>query len=282
MTKFELLASGFGAVEGPTIDDHGCLYFSDVYDGGVYRLNPNRRVDTIVPRRKATGGICLHADGGIVVAGRDISLVADGHSEVLLAREDLDANPNYASSFNDLGADAKGRIFAGTIRRNATGDVEDCDLVSISVRREGQSVYGGIGLPNGVVTSPDGRWLYHADTDAKAIAVVDLDASVPEVVRTISTAALPGGPDGMAMDEAGYLWVALYQGGQVARITPEGGVDRTISVPANSPLSVCFMGADLEDLIVVTMDSSDDPRLRGCVLKTSAGVRGAEVPRARI
>jgi sugar lactone lactonase YvrE len=217
-----------------------------------------------------------------VVAGRDISLVRDGHSEVLLAREDLAANPNYASSFNDLGADARGRIFAGTIRRSASDDVEDCDLVSIAVRREGHSVYGGIGLPNGVITSPDGRWLYHADTDGKTIAVLDLEAPEPEVVRMIQTSALPGGPDGMAMDESGCLWVAFYQGGQVARISPEGEVVRTVAVPATSPLSVCFMGAELEDLVVVTMDNSDNPRLRGCVLKTSVGVRGAEVPRARI
>jgi len=282
MVEFALLASGFSAVEGPTVDDHGGLFFSDVFEGGVFRLTSSGDVETVVPRRKGTGGICLHADGGIVVAGRDVSLVVDGRSEVLLAREDIAGDPHGVAGFNDLGADVQGRIFAGAIRRDATGELRDCDLVMIDKRREGSSIYGGIGLPNGVTTSPDGRWLYHADTDRKTIAVVDLAADPPSLARNISVASLPGSPDGMATDEEGFLWVALYQGGHVARLSPEGDVDRQIAVPAASPLSVCFVGADLQDLVVVTMDNTEKPALRGCVLKTSVGVRGAPVPRAKI
>jgi len=279
---FTLLVSGYGAIEGPAADDDGGLYFSDVPNGGVYRLAPNGQVDVVIPRRKSVGGIILHIDGGIVVAGRDISRVADGHTEVLLSRTDLPPTPHPVSGFNDMCADADGRIFAGAVRRNAAGGMGDSELVMIDKPGVGVPIYHGIGLPNGAATSPDGHWLYHADTDERSIAVIDLwdPSGTPSVSRRISTAELPGGPDGLAIDVEGGLWVAFYQGGCIARLSPDGTVERRIEVPANEPLNVCFIGPDLSDLIVVTQDNTEDPGLAGSIFRTSVGVSG--VPAARV
>jgi gluconolactonase len=282
---FELLTSGFGAIEGPLADETGGLYFSDVPGGGVYHLGSEGRVDTVIPRRKSVGGICLHSDGGIVVSGRDVCRVFEGSSEVLLSTTDLPDDEFRVSGFNDLGADRAGRIFVGAVRRRRVDDeMENCELVMITDRGRGEAVYGGIGLPNGVVASPDGRFLYHADTFAKSIAVIDLtgDAHVPVVSRRISTAEIPGGPDGMAADEEGGLWAAFYEGGCIVRFTPEGRVDRRIEVPAANPLNLCFIGADLENLVVVTMDNQEDPDLGASIFLTSVGVRGARVERASV
>jgi len=38
---FETLASGYGLIEGPRVDEPNRLYFSDVQNGGVYRRSPN-------------------------------------------------------------------------------------------------------------------------------------------------------------------------------------------------------------------------------------------------
>lgn len=284
MDGFTLLASGYGPIEGPCADDDGGLYFSDVDNGGVHYLRPDGLIDLVVPKRKGVGGICLHADGGIVVAGRDVSRVVDGRSEVLFTRDDLPAGTNPVSGFNDLGADARGRVFVGVGRRNADGDLEGSELAMVTGVHLGDVVYSGVVLPNGVAVSPDGRWLYHADTNPRMIAVIDLadPAPIPPVARRFSTEAAPGGPDGMACDEEGGLWIALHEGGCIARFTPDGVLDRTVAVPANDPLNVCFVGPDLADLMVVTQDNAEQPELGGCVFRTSVGVRGTEVHRATI
>lgn len=282
---FELLASGYGAIEGPLADESGGLYFSDVPGGGVYRLSPDGRIDTVIPRRKSVGGICLHTDGGIVVSGRDVSRVFEGTSEVLLSPADLPSDESRVSGFNDLGADQAGRIFVGAVRRRRSDDeMENSELVMIADRGKGAVVYDGIALPNGVVASPDGRYLYHADTLARSIAVVDLadGAGVPTVRRRISTAEVPGGPDGMAADVDGGLWAAFYEGGCIVRFTPKGQVDRRIDVPAANPLNLCFIGADLESLAVVTMDNREHPDLGASIFLTEVGVRGARVDRATV
>jgi len=113
--------SGYGAIEGPAADDDGGLYFSDVPNGGVYRLAPNGQVDVVIPRRKSVGGIILHIDGGIVVAGG----TSPGLRTVTprsCSPEQISPRPRIRSpAFNDMCADADGRIFAGAVRRNAAG-----------------------------------------------------------------------------------------------------------------------------------------------------------------
>src|SRR5439155_20264451 len=87
--------------------------------------------------------------------------------------------------------------------------------------------------------------------------------------RTFATVPR-GNPDGLAVDEAGGVWVALGAGAVIARFTPEGKLDAVFDVPAAFVASVAFDG---EDLLVATA---------GALLRTYAGVRGRPVPPARV
>ena len=62
----ELLASGYGLVEGPRVDAEDRLYFSDVHRGGVYRRGADGTLETIVD------GVT----GVVVPAGDTATLVA--------------------------------------------------------------------------------------------------------------------------------------------------------------------------------------------------------------
>ncbi|HYX02159.1 MAG TPA: hypothetical protein VE963_08730, partial [Reyranella sp.] len=88
----QCVAHGFGLIEGPVWDPVRGLYFSDVINGGVHVLDRAGEVSLVVPKRRGIGGMALHAEGGLVMGGRDIALVslADGRTRSLLA---LDAIP---------------------------------------------------------------------------------------------------------------------------------------------------------------------------------------------
>src|SRR5215831_12285839 len=107
--RFETLASGYGLIEGPRVDATGALYFSDVTNGGVYRRRPDGSIDTVVPRRRGVGGIALHADGGLVISGKNVCHVKDGTTRVLFTRDD-------APGFNDMFTDEQGRVYTGTMK----------------------------------------------------------------------------------------------------------------------------------------------------------------------
>ena len=81
--RFDVLASGYGLVEGPTEDSDGGIAFSDVLGGGVYRVDAGGAITTLVPKRRGVGGIALHADGGVVVSGRDVVHVRENTTRTL-------------------------------------------------------------------------------------------------------------------------------------------------------------------------------------------------------
>jgi sugar lactone lactonase YvrE len=92
----------------------------------------------------------------------------------------------------------------------------------------------------------------------------------------------PGAPDGMAVDAQGLIWVASARAGCVARLTPDGEIDRVLEVPAQTVTSLCFAGGDQHDLYVVTADNTEEPDRRGTIFRITAGVGGAPVHPARI
>lgn len=272
----ETLAYGYGLLEGPRVDDAGNLFFSDVTNGGVYRRTPDGTISTVVPRRRGVGGIALHADGGVVISGKDVCHVKDGTTRVLFRRDDI-------PGFNDLFTDSAGRVLVGSLRSDPfkPGTRVPGELWRIDGEGKGVQMYGDVGLTNGIGFSPDGLLLYHADSAAQHLIVHDVAPDGSCRNRRSITISV-GGPDGLAVDEAGAVWVAIYNGGCVARYTPDGKLDRKIDVPAKAVTSLCFGGADRRDLYIVTADNTEDPERKGTVFRTRVDVPGVPVPLARV
>jgi len=275
--KIETLAFGFGLIEGPRADQAGNLYFSDVTNGGVFRRRPTDEIETIVPKRRGVGGIALHAEGGIVISGKNICHVKDGATRVLFARADI-------PGFNDLYTDAQGRVYTGSMLSNPFGLEDKTRVPGDCFRIDGEGrvtvLYGGVSLTNGIGFSPDGKRIYHCDT-ARGPVLVHEPAAAGRATP-LTPIRVEGGPDGLAIDAEGGVWVALYQAGAVARFKPDGSPDRRIEVPARAVTSLCFGGADLRDLYVVSADNTDDPARKGSIFRTRSDVAGLPAPFARI
>jgi gluconolactonase len=272
----EVLASGYGLVEGPRFDTKGGLYFSDVHGGGVYYRSPDGALELAVPKRKGVGGIAIHADGGIVVSGRNICHVQDGQTRVVF-------DPPNTPGFNDLYTDVQGRVYVGTMRSNPfkpDGPRETGELWRIGLDGEAEELYGDVSLTNGIGFSPDGSRLYHSDTARRHVICHDVAADGS--VSNRRAFAEVGGPDGLAVDSEGFVWVADYMGGGVVRFDPDGTLERKVEAPAKAVTSLCFGGSDGCDLIIATADHTGDPALKGCVLLTRSPVPGLPAPLARV
>ena len=61
-----------------------------------------------------------------------------------------------------------------------------------------------------------------------------------------------GRPDGAAVDAQGYYWSALYEGGRIIRVAPDGVIVETYPLPARCPTMCAFGGTDLRTLYVTT------------------------------
>src|SRR5215831_4979038 len=158
--RLETLAWGFGLIEGPRVDSTGNLYFSDVRNGGVFRRRPDGTIDTVVPKRRGVGGIALHAEGGLVVSGKNICHVREGKTRILFA-------PEGVPGFNDLFTDAQGRVYTGSMRSDPfslKGPRVLGECYRIEAEGRATELYGGVSLTNGIGFSPDGKTIYHSDS----------------------------------------------------------------------------------------------------------------------
>jgi len=278
LPRFELLVTGRGLLEGPRVDSENRLYFSDTQNGGVYCRNPNGEIETAIPKRRGVGGIALHADGGIVVSGRNVCHVKDGESRIVFGAEDI-------PGFNDLFTDARGHILVGSLRSHvfrADEPRETGELYRVDGKNDPVLLYDDVAMSNGIGSSPDGCRLYHSDSARSQVLVHDVADDGSFTNRKIFAEPPRGVPDGLAVDEAGCVWIAAYGGGCVTRFTPDGHLDRHLEIPANLVTSLCFGGPDRRDLYVVTADNRNDPKLSGCIFRTRVEVPGLPVALARV
>ena len=260
------------------MDADGGLYFCDSHKGGVYRRTPQGEIETIVPKRKGVGGIVLHADGGIVVSGRDISHVTPSGSRVLFKLDET-------ARFNDIFCDRAGRLYVGTLRFdpfNAEALPTPGELYRIDAQGAARMLYDDVGLTNGIGLSPDERVLYHSDSLRGHILAHRLTADGGCVDRRIFAALPQGAPDGLCVDAEGGVWVAAYGAGSIMRFTPDGGLDCEIDIPAKKVTSLCFGDGDRQTLYVTTADNRLDEKHGGCIFKLRTKVAGLVPPLAKI
>lgn len=276
MSDIETLAWGYGLVEGPRVDQRDNLYFSDVHNGGVYCRAPDGTIDVVVPKRRGVGGIALHADGGVVISGRNICHVLDGETRIVFAPE--------APGLNDLFVDSAGRVICGTMRSDPfsmDGPRTAGECWRIDDEGDATELYGDVALTNGIGFSPDGSVLYHSDT-TRGVWAHDYDDGAVSA-RRLFLRYDDLSPDGLAIDEAGTIWIADVSGsGAVRGFAPDGSEVARIEVPARMVTSLCFGGTDRRDLYIVTGDNTAHPDRGGTVYRTRAEVAGCQVPMARV
>jgi len=279
----ERVATGYGLIEGPVWDPARGLYFSDVLNGGVFRLDRAGTVTQAVAKRRGIGGMALHAAGGLVVGGRDIAVVdlAGGTPKTVLA---LDAIAG-ATGFNDLTTDAAGRVYAGSLAYKVFGGEapRPGHLHLIDLDGAMRTVSDGVLLTNGLGFSPDSRLLYHSDARAPLVRVYDVkdDGSLGPW-RKFADLGANGVPDGLKVASDGSVWVADAHGGRVAVFDASGPHRQDIAVPLPMVTSLCFGGADLRDLYIVTGSRGGPHDNCGSIFRLRTEVAGLPLPVARI
>jgi len=116
-------------------------------------------------------------------------------------------------------------------------------------------VLTGLRVPNALCWSPDDGTMYFADTRdgrLRAYAWNRERGTIGAMRVLVDDGVLPGAPDGAIVDAEGCVWNARYGGGAVARLTPDGVVDRVVPLPVPNVTSCALGGADLCTLYVTT------------------------------
>ncbi len=197
-------------------------------------------------------------EGWLLAAGRGFGHLTTDGSLVMLA----EVAPAGAR-MNDGACDQKGRFWAGTMAddHHAGGGA----LWRFDTHGQTELMLRGLTIPNGLAWSPDGGTMYLIDSGPRTVSAFafDVDRGVLSDQRVLANVDEGlGAPDGMTVDAAGDLWVAIYGGGRVHRYSSEGVLRQTVTVPAEQSTSCAFAGPELDWLYVTTAteDWSDERR----------------------
>jgi xylono-1,5-lactonase len=279
--QFEMIATGFGGVEAPRVDERNRLYFSDVIDGGVFRRNPDGSIETVIQGRQPVGGIAFNIGNHLLVTGRSVALWNQDTRQLSDLFTGLPGRP--ADNFNDVTVDDNGSVWVGSVNGHSVGPLDaprpPGDLYRLDPGGRATLVWEGVGTSNGLGFSPDGKLLYHCDTQPGHVMVYDVTADRQLRDRRLFAKVAGAMVDGMTVDAEGGVWVAALLAGEVQRFRPDGVLDRAYPIGQKKVLSVVFGGPDWRDLYVVTALSR---RMRGSIYRARSDIPGMPLPVARL
>ncbi|MBA0052553.1 SMP-30/gluconolactonase/LRE family protein [Streptomyces sp. AJS327] len=237
--------------EGPVWDAaRGLLLWVDILGSRIHTLDPATGARVSWTAAQHVGAALPRTRGGIVVNLRDgVGCYGpDGASFHWLHRRPLPGRRG-----NDAAVAPDGSLWAGTMaydERPGGGTLTRYPGADAAP----EVVFPEVTVSNGLGWSPDGRTMYYVDTPTRRIDALTVrpDGSATGRRPLITLEPGVGYPDGLTVDAAGCVWVALWDGGAVRRYTPSGALDRILPVPVGRPTSCAFGGRALRDLYVTT------------------------------
>ncbi len=247
--------TGFKFTEGPTPDAEGNVYFTDIPNNKIHKVDPEGKLSTVLENSEGCNGLKMDPRGRLVScqgkAGKIVAVaIKTGKVEVL-------ADSYEGKRFNapnDLTIDRQGGIY---FTDPAFGKDRPQGKEGVYYLAPGGKVTRLIDdqpRPNGVLLSPDEKTLYVLKTSDKA-PLLAYPIEKPGVIgagKPLGKVERPG--DGMTVDTRGNLYLTQPSASSILVMSPEGKTLGSIKVP-EGPANCCFGGKDMKTLYVTARTS---------------------------
>ena len=239
-------------------DVESALYWVDINGRTVNRVHPASGKFSSWKMGSEPSAIAVDGDNNLVVATRlGFVRLNTTNGEIT----DICPAPYDTSivRFNDGRVVPAGRFWVGTMYEPRDKPAAEMYVLERDQLRLAWS--GNMTNSNGLAWTPDGGTMFHADTTSHRIDRYDFDHATGThangrnlvVFSTDKNAPDYGGrPDGAAVDAEGNYWVAMFEGGRLLKLSPEGELLREIQLPLRCPTAVAFGGADLHTLYITS------------------------------
>jgi gluconolactonase len=249
--KPKRIISGYSFTEGCSVAKDGEVYFTDQPNDRIYVWDEKSGIHLFKEGVERSNGTYFDREGNLLAC-------ADLHNKIVKFTASGKMIPVLTGGYNgkpfngpnDLWPDNKGGIYftdpyyPRDYWEKGHKPMQDAEGVYyLAPDNRLKRIRGGNGQPNGIVGSPDGRWLYVADVRQKTIwkYAILADGSLKD-----STAFAPVGSDGMTIDIEGNIYVTW---GKVIIFNKEGKEIDEIYLP-ETPSNVCFGGQNRKTLFI--------------------------------
>ena len=258
--RVQVVAHGLRGTEGPIAAADGALLLTEQAANVITRIDAEGRRSTLLDNTNGCQGLTFDRTGrliGVLPATKQIAVLTP--ARMVLAGA-FDGQP-FAGP-NDLVADSKGGVyFTDPGGYPPQGQFLTQVPAVYYVRPTGAviKIADDIARPNGIILSPGEKTLYVANTLGAFVIAFDVqpDGSVRNQRNfarldgiQMTNRGVRSGADGVAVDDAGRLYVTTTIGVQV--FNPQGRHLGTIPIGnPDGPQNLAFAGADKKTLYIV-------------------------------
>lgn len=275
------LLGGLGFAEGPRWHDDR-LVFSDMGTKQVMSLALDGTAEEVcVVENRPSGSGWLPSGEMIVVSQNDkriLKLTSDG----LIQHADISGLATGAC--NDMVVDGRGNAYVGNPgydMRNPPSPLPPAEVVLVRADGSAEVVDREVMFPNGSVVTPDNRTLIVGETMGQRLTAFDI-AEDGTLSNRRTFADMKGrGPDGIALDADGAVWVADANGHACVRVVEGGEVTDVVDLGDRHCFACALGGPDRRTLFLLTGTGFSGAAIKsrtGAIFTTTVDVPGAGWP----
>jgi gluconolactonase len=228
--------------EGPLVEGP-VLYYAEMGSDRVMRWDGDK--SSAVWSRKGCGPTSVSRAGNDalnILCHAEQVVVRISTSGATLKIIDKDSAGKPFRTPNASINDAKGGVYFSSSGTFGPGTKSEGAVLYLDGQDQLRRVAEGIHYSNGVALTPDGKKLYVSEHLSRHVLVYDvaddgsLSGGKPFVALDDLVGTKPGrswevGPDGLAVDHRGNLYIAEYGGGQFMVVDPNGRLLSKVTVP---------------------------------------------------
>jgi gluconolactonase len=248
------LHTGFAYTEGPAADAHGNVYFSDIPNNRIHKIDAEGRLSTFLENSEACNGLMIDAQGRLLACqGKAKRLIAiDTQTKKITILADKCEGKELGTP-NDLVIDRAGGVYFTATDTEFVFYVDAQGMVTrLPVKTS---------RPNGVKLSLDETTLYVLPSGTGKVMAYPVVARGKlgmgkvfcELVPNPKNPGRPGG-DGLVIDDKGNVYLTRPSMKLIQVVDAEGKTLRLIHLP-QEPSNCTFGGVDNATLYVTAQSS---------------------------
>lgn len=251
LSKPQLISKQFSFTEGPSVDKKGNVFFTDQPNNKIWEYSTDGKLSVFMDNAGRSNGTYFDNRGNLITCAdeHDQLWSISPNKKVKVLVHDLDGH--LLNGPNDVWVTPNGDLYITDPyyqRDYWTRKKPDLGGQNVYYLPKGSNklitVVTDMQQPNGIVGTPDGKYLYIADIKANKTYkyIINPDGSLSN--KQLFTEQ---GSDGMTLDSDGNVYLT---GNGVTIYNPAGAKIAHINIDEPWTANLCFGGKNKDDLFI--------------------------------